>query len=107
MHATNSRLPATRRSHHAMGFSLIELLMVIAIIVVIIAITVPALASGKAAKRSETANLLTDLSQGVAQFTLDEKRQPGYFTVGDGKPGKHDARHDNNAKRHAGHAGWC
>lgn len=82
MHATNSRLPATRRSHHAMGFSLIELLVVIAIIVVIIAITVPALASArKAAKRSETANLLTDLSQGVAQFTLDEKRQPGYFTV--------------------------
>ncbi|MFO0856320.1 MAG: prepilin-type N-terminal cleavage/methylation domain-containing protein [Phycisphaerales bacterium] len=82
MHATNSRLPAARRSHHAMGFSLIELLVVIAIIVVIIAITVPALASArKAAKRSETANLLTDLSQGVAQFTLDEKRQPGYFTV--------------------------
>lgn len=82
MQATTPRLPAACTSKHALGFSLIELLVVIAIIAVIIAITVPALSSArKAAKRSETANLLTDLSQGVSAFMLDEKRQPGYFSA--------------------------
>ncbi len=77
-HMSRRTSPAPLRA----AFSLIELLVVIAIIAIIIAITVPALSSArKAAKRSETAQLLADLAQGVAQFTLDEKRQPGYFSV--------------------------
>lgn len=72
----------TQPAASRLGFSLIELLVVIAIIAVIIAITVPALSSArKSAKRAESAQLLADLAQGVAQFTLDEKRQPGYFSV--------------------------
>jgi prepilin-type N-terminal cleavage/methylation domain-containing protein len=78
--ATNHRsLSASRR-----GFSITELLVVIFVIALIIAITVPALSSARAsAKRTETSQLLSTLASGVAQFRLDENRQPGYFSVQD------------------------
>jgi len=77
--------PATRRaSRSGRGFSITELLVVIFVIALIIAITVPALSSARAsAKRTETSQLLSTLANGVAQFQLDENRQPGYFSVQD------------------------
>jgi type II secretory pathway pseudopilin PulG len=82
MPTTRFAVPNVRSARRA--FSITELLVVIFVIVLIIAITVPALSSARAsAKRTETSQLLSTLAGGVAQFQLDENRQPGYFSVQD------------------------
>jgi len=63
------------------GFSLMELLVVVGIIVLIVAIIFPALGNARqAARMAETQTLLTDLSNAFAQFSTDNRRNPGVFS---------------------------
>lgn len=64
------------------AFSLIELLVVITIIAVVIAITVPALSGARElARKSATQGTINSLVQGAGQFTADNGRAPGYFSA--------------------------
>jgi prepilin-type N-terminal cleavage/methylation domain-containing protein len=68
--------PRTRR-----GFSLVELLVVLSIIVIVVSLIVPALGRVRTTARTqETRNLLTQISQAMSAFQTDNKRLPGYFT---------------------------
>jgi prepilin-type N-terminal cleavage/methylation domain-containing protein len=81
----NRRRPTTQRvsqTPHRSGFSLIELLVVIAIIGIIVSIVIPAIGSArKSARKADTTNLVSGIAQACSQFTLDNRRAPGYFTA--------------------------
>lgn len=63
------------------GFSLVELLVVLAIIVLVISIIVPALGRVRsAAKKQDTRTRNDELMKAMQLFELDNKRLPGYFT---------------------------
>lgn len=63
------------------AFSLVELLTVILIISILIAITVPTLSSvQRSGRTASTQSLLTELTNAVASFQLDNNRLPGYFS---------------------------
>lgn len=75
------------KGHHTRsrsGFSLIELLVVILIIALIVAIVLPALGGARnVAKRSDTEALVSQYSQAIGSFQIDNKRQPGRYSVRD------------------------
>lgn len=75
------------------GFSLIELLVVIFIITVVVAITLPALGGARdAAKNAGTQSLLTEIAKASESFYLDQRRYPGAFSA-------RDMGHPDNATR--------
>lgn len=67
------------------GFSLVELLVVIAIIAIVIAIIVPALNGARTAARKTATNaLLSDVTAAAMQFSQDHGgSMPGYFSPTD------------------------
>ncbi|HHN77182.1 MAG TPA: prepilin-type N-terminal cleavage/methylation domain-containing protein [Phycisphaerales bacterium] len=72
----------THRARRA--FTLIELLTVIFIITVLIAILVPTLGGVRtSARKATTQSLLVGLNNAAAQFELDNRRKPGYFSAAD------------------------
>lgn len=64
------------------GFSLIEMMVVLGILVVVLAIVFPALnAARTSARKSSTQSMMSGLQTAASQFTLSERRQPGYFSM--------------------------
>lgn len=69
-----------RSAHRA--FSLVEMMVVLLILAVVLAIVVPALSSARnTARKAATNALMNQLATSCAQFQMDERRLPGYFTV--------------------------
>ncbi len=66
--------------HLPRAFSLIEMMVVLGILVLVLAIVLPALNSARvSARKSATQSLMNGLQTASAQFTLSERRLPGYF----------------------------
>lgn len=75
--ARSSRPHGTARR----GFSLIEIMIVMIILITLIAIFVPVLAGARNASRKvATQQLFTGLQTSSSQFELDQRRLPGYFS---------------------------
>ncbi|MFI4896401.1 MAG: type II secretion system protein [Phycisphaerales bacterium JB059] len=72
-------------SRSSAGFSLAELLIVIAIIALLVAITIPALGGARtAARKASTSQLISSFTQASASFGNDNSgRAPGLFSVAD------------------------
>lgn len=66
------------------AFSLIEMLVVIAIIAILIGILVPVIGSARQTARNATTNsLITTFNTAVNQFRADNNRLPGHFSQND------------------------
>ena len=81
MNATNPHRPAVSTR----GFSLMELLTVLFIIVLVMGILLPVLGSARnSARKAATQSRLSDVDRASGQFLLDNRdRLPGYFSVSD------------------------
>lgn len=80
----NTRLSAPTRPSSRRGFSLIELLVVIGILVIVLAIVLPVLGYARdAARKASTTTIFADLNTASAQFRTDNRRDPGYFSLTD------------------------
>jgi prepilin-type N-terminal cleavage/methylation domain-containing protein len=66
------------------AFSLVEMMVVLLILAVVLAIVVPALSAARnTARKAATNSLMNQLAMACAQFQMDERRLPGYFTPRD------------------------
>ncbi len=63
------------------GFSLVEMLVVLAVIALLIGIIIPAIAGGRtAARNADTRTNMVQLGSACAQFEIDQRRRPGFFS---------------------------
>lgn len=63
------------------GFSLVEMLVVLAVIALLIGIIIPAVAGGRtAARNADTRSGMVQLGNACSQFEIDQRRRPGYFS---------------------------
>lgn len=64
-----------------LGFTLVELLVVISIIAILIALLIPALSGARtSARKAQTQSLFTAVSTSINQFKSQNGRLPGYFS---------------------------
>ncbi len=70
-----------RRSRASLGFTLIEMMVVIVILIILLAIFQPVLRGARNAARSvSTKQLVNNIQASAASFELDQRRLPGAFT---------------------------
>ena len=70
--------PCCRR---ARGFSLVEMLTVLAIIAIVLGILIPVLAAARtSARKSATLTVMSNLQTAEAQFEISNRRPAGFFT---------------------------
>ncbi|MFN7022187.1 MAG: type II secretion system protein [Phycisphaerales bacterium] len=79
--STSFSRPSCPSTSARRGFSLLELLVVMAILVIVMSIVIPSLGNFRnSARRSASLQLMASLSTAVGQFNLDQRRLPGYFS---------------------------
>lgn len=85
MHTTHAAHPAFPGSSLGRrGFSLVELLVVVAIIALLVGILIPVLESVRNSAKSTAATAqLTDIANAGASFATDNRRQPGVWSQDD------------------------
>lgn len=69
-------------AHARRGFSLLEMLVVLAVLVIVMSIVIPALGNARnAAKKAATQGVMAGVATSIGQFKMDKGNLPGYFTV--------------------------
>jgi type II secretory pathway pseudopilin PulG len=71
-------------THGARAYTLVEMMVVMVILIVVMALVAPVIGNARnAAKRTNTQQLLSNLSQASQQFEIDHRTMPGRFTAVD------------------------
>jgi prepilin-type N-terminal cleavage/methylation domain-containing protein len=80
--STQNTMNISTRSNRSQGFTLVELLVVIAIIALLIGILLPVLSSARAAgRKSATQSMMNAFTNATSSFANDNgSRMPGYFS---------------------------
>ncbi len=80
----NAHNPQSLSRTSSRAFSLIEMMVVLGILVLVLAIVIPAVnAARTSARKAATLQTLTGVSQASSQFVIDKRRLPGYFSLKD------------------------
>jgi prepilin-type N-terminal cleavage/methylation domain-containing protein len=79
---THAKQTTSTIVQHPRGFSLIEMMVVLGILVIVLAIVLPAVNGARiSARRASSQTTMNNVSTASQQFNLDNRRLPGYFPM--------------------------